>query len=65
MGGKEEGGLNEYVCKSESIFGNNFSYKPIDFYRNLNLNQRKTCFVYLVVFPRSPWPSLIPAPNQH
>lgn len=53
------------MCISEYIFSNHFSYKPIDFYGNPNLNERKRSFVFLVLFPHSPWPSLIPAPNQH
>lgn len=64
-GGKQEGGLKEYACISEYIFSNHFSYEPIDFYGNLNRNQRKRSFGSPFLFPHSPWPSLIPAPNQH
>ena len=53
------------MCISEYIFSNHFSNKPIDSYRNPNPNQRKRSFVSLVLFPHTPWPSLIPAPNQH
>ena len=57
--------MKEYVSASVYIFSNYFSDKPIDFYGNLNPNQRKRSFVSPVLFPHSPWPSLIPAPNQH
>lgn len=39
--GKQEGESDEYMCIRDHIFSNNFSYKPVDFYKNINSSKER------------------------